>query len=421
MSLYIGEDVNGNNVLHVTKGSTSASDMRTGILDSTIFHSDMKFLTYKEFEVTVSITPYYCRASRLVPPYIPMHTIDYSHMPSEAVSLLRAGHLFVLVDSTYQQVGIAEGRVIGENLYGCLPKHDIGSVFYRIPSVINNADQKCYDFTSTYDDPRVYGLGVFGNFSTTPTKILIFNLKINGEYVPSYSYSNTAIVVNKDSFNIKGVDFSSIRYLQSAPYTGSRRVTSKFGGSLYEVNRDATLPGFTLTTSNSNTIIKVGNNVVLDSSNPPISNHLNQGVTYNYTFTVNNCSSLTDYKYIGDFSSYIGKAVLIAFTHTKTIHRPNVTTPDVRTRQGCFFTTIIDNSVIGDLDYGFTVQGYYNNTSYYGAFNQAVLRVVNGHLYLSGITSVYPYSQPDINFSGTYYSPYDDIILSNGILTIWLM
>ena len=52
MSLYIGKDINNNSVLHITIGTHSLPDLKSGILSDTIFHNDLPFYSYTIYPIT---------------------------------------------------------------------------------------------------------------------------------------------------------------------------------------------------------------------------------------------------------------------------------------------------------------------------------------------------------------------------------
>lgn len=51
MSLYIGNDDNGKGVFHVTSSAESESDMKSGILPSTVFHNNMQFQNWEIYPI----------------------------------------------------------------------------------------------------------------------------------------------------------------------------------------------------------------------------------------------------------------------------------------------------------------------------------------------------------------------------------
>jgi len=51
MSLFIGKDLEGNGILHITEGVKSATAMKSGVLDDTIFHNDLEFTTFTVYDI----------------------------------------------------------------------------------------------------------------------------------------------------------------------------------------------------------------------------------------------------------------------------------------------------------------------------------------------------------------------------------
>lgn len=54
MSLYVGKDTNGDNILHLTNGQVALSSMQSSTpLASTVFHNNMNLLTYDIYPITL--------------------------------------------------------------------------------------------------------------------------------------------------------------------------------------------------------------------------------------------------------------------------------------------------------------------------------------------------------------------------------
>lgn len=63
MSLFIGKDNNGKDIMHITENSYSAEDMKNNIKSDTIFHNDLPFYTYDIYPVSAVMSDsrgYYC-------------------------------------------------------------------------------------------------------------------------------------------------------------------------------------------------------------------------------------------------------------------------------------------------------------------------------------------------------------------------
>lgn len=59
MSLYIGNDNNGNGLLHITTNKHNIYDMKGGVLPDTIFHNDLEFSGYELYDIIEGSVGYY--------------------------------------------------------------------------------------------------------------------------------------------------------------------------------------------------------------------------------------------------------------------------------------------------------------------------------------------------------------------------
>lgn len=57
MSIYIGKDNTNSNIVHITKGANSEYDLKSGVLDNTVFHSKLALSSYRV--VPISPVTYY--------------------------------------------------------------------------------------------------------------------------------------------------------------------------------------------------------------------------------------------------------------------------------------------------------------------------------------------------------------------------
>lgn len=76
MSLYIGKNSNNKAIMHITNTSISESGMKTGILPSTSFHTEIQYLTYETYSPTSVI-------------YVSTYGETLLVLPSNLVSLMR--------------------------------------------------------------------------------------------------------------------------------------------------------------------------------------------------------------------------------------------------------------------------------------------------------------------------------------------
>lgn len=412
MSFYLGASNNGNNILHITKNRDSLVNMQNGITDNSVYHSDMVFIDYEEFEIQEVITSrYFCQTSRIIPPNVPVHKIPYTSLPSYAVTLLREGNLFMLVDNNYTQVGRAAGKVFSKGWYGCISNYNLDMVFYTSTG--------CGEERFTYDNPNTNALGITGQFDTLPTKILIFNVKHNGTFTDLYPSTSNEIKLSRSEMSVNGVDLSSLRYLQNKEYPGSTPLTTANAGTLYKVS-PPTVGDFYLNVTDSGTTIRRGSYTIIDSNNPPVSNHLSTIVKHSINVDTGDNYTLTNLINLGDVSQYLNKLVLIGINCLQTYKYPNGTILETKSLNTTSVTSFKNNEVIAMIGYNFAFGIYYNATAFYGSFNQLVLRISNGTLFIAGKTSRYAYKNSDVSFSGNYAGPKEDLTIA-GDLTLCIL
>jgi hypothetical protein len=407
MSFYLGADNNGNNILHITKGTNNLADMQNGIIDSSVYHSDMVFVNYEEFDITrIVSTGYFCRTGRFVPPYVQLDRIFYPDLDTRAVELLREGRLFMLVDDTYTQVANNAGSVFASGWYGCVSNYNLDAVFYT--SVI------CGDVRYSYDDPKTNALGITGKFSKTPTKILIFNVKHDGTFVDLYPSTSNEIVLNKEEISVNGVDLSSLRYLQNKQYVGSTPISTINAGTIYKV-APPNAGNFYLDVTESGTTIKRGNEVIIDSRNPPVSNHVSTVIKHSINVDTGDNYTLNNIVNLGSVTSYLGKTVLISVNCLQSYKGADGAVYSSKDLVTTSVTALNNNEVISLIAYQFAFGRYYNATAFYGSFNQLVLRIVDGTLFIAGKTSRYPYNVSGVSYTGGYEGRRLDLKLTGEI------
>ena len=57
MSFYLGTGGSGK-IMHITKGSYTDTTMQGGILPDTVFHSDLRYITYELYDA-INYAPYW--------------------------------------------------------------------------------------------------------------------------------------------------------------------------------------------------------------------------------------------------------------------------------------------------------------------------------------------------------------------------
>ena len=412
MSFYLGKDIDDKNILHITKTPASSFEMQGGILESSVYHTDMVFVDYEEFDIpNIVQVPYFCPSSRIIPPYVPVNKIPYSALSDRAVQLLKEGRLFTIVDDTYTQVYNPSGNVFSRGWYGSVSNYNLDSVFYT--------NSGCGERRYSYNSPLVTALGVTGEFNTVPKKILIFNIRHDGSFIDLYPKTSEEIVLNRSQVLVRGVDFSSLYYIQNKQYPGSKLITTANAGSLYRISPPGS-GNFSINVSENSSVISMGSSVLVDSNNPPSSNHISRVVSIPININTGDNFNLTNLMSLMNVSNYLGRTVLVSVNCVQGFKNSSGVVAGTKDIVTTSITSLKNNEVISMVGYNFTFGTYFNATAFYGAFNQLVLRVVNGVLYLSAKTSRHPYNNSSVSYNGNYGGPRDDLKF-DGVITLCIL
>ena len=104
MSLYIGDDNKSDKVLHITQGSNTASELKSGVLPNTVFHNDLDFLTYTLYHVS-SLGFWSYNYSG--------YNFTYEKYSSAGIAQIFTADAYYLLSSTYANVGASINWTIG--------------------------------------------------------------------------------------------------------------------------------------------------------------------------------------------------------------------------------------------------------------------------------------------------------------------
>lgn len=89
MSTFIGRDNKGRGTLHVTSREHSEADMKTGVLESTLFHTDIPFIrTNDSYNATLKVREPWDKKFNAA-------AIEVWQFPPAMISKIRAGYLFI--------------------------------------------------------------------------------------------------------------------------------------------------------------------------------------------------------------------------------------------------------------------------------------------------------------------------------------
>lgn len=322
MSIYIGKDVNGNNLVHITQGQASEALLKSSPINSTVFHSRQALSSYRLIPVRAGpFVPYYSiygRASGFnyallstwfiggndsnwytnIPavgwhPYT-INATDYAYLVTHVTN---KPNRVVFLDSNYKIItGIGIGNLI---------------------SIVRNTQYGWYWSTTPSTS---YGLGVVSfQFADAPivSYILVIDDSFYQPLTGTISIDNTGFYVG--STNI----FTDRKLVTTVPSSSSIMVTEE----LYLTTVPAAGTGFELVTS-PNISIKVGGTELFNSSSssfmpfkPDSTNTLIKSLLYSTSYVdtlVYTMSSTESFCIVGATIDYLYRQTTNYALTTKT-------------------------------------------------------------------------------------------------------
>lgn len=192
MSLYIGKDGNGIPTLHITGGSTDLASMRAGVLDTTVFHSSLAYLTYEIIPITAAV---YSSGYTFF-------TIDRNL--SADLGTTNKGYFFIVGGTVYtggsylSRTSYWDGRIVGIE----------GQDSYGAWSDVYPKYGWSFSFTPSYTYNK---FGVPGDFSAVTNYLVAVNI-VNNAYVP-ISLNTSGIHMSRTSFTVNGKELLNFKYI----------------------------------------------------------------------------------------------------------------------------------------------------------------------------------------------------------------
>ena len=265
MSFYTGK-YNGKTQCHITSGSHNIQTMRGGVNSATVFHTDVKYVRITPAKLIRHSYEYVHYLTRTVNGkvwYTEYHQRARYRLPSNILSLIRAGYAFFVTSGDY-----TTGQALKSNINSDT-KLRIKTVFYdgtiqydeEVISWDNGCDGYCYEKNGY--------LYVHTNSHYVLT-LSVLDIKYNGYKDPMTSRFTNEVLINRYSFNVNGIDIAKLKYLSVSNKNSSDSVVNTGtlfkGGSFQLVNTKPTGSGIKFSCKPSTgTQVSVGGNIVIDS------------------------------------------------------------------------------------------------------------------------------------------------------------
>ena len=249
MSLYIGRDDNNNGILHITASPENSTDMKSGILNSTVFHNEFEFLTYDLIPVTMS-----CVSATYINRTVYMYRMNIS-LPD-----LNNFIAYEFLDSSMNLV-------------------DKGQVFWYDNSGYTNTTTTSYKGGGSYPN-NIWAIGQINNYcKATAASTIRYVLKL----YKSKPLTGSGVDIAYGNISVGGHNLLDFRYVYQGTLVESAyypQITP-----LIQLIDASKVPGtLEITSSAANsTLITKGGVPVIDSSGQYISG---TGISYNYNITI---------------------------------------------------------------------------------------------------------------------------------------
>lgn len=260
MSIYIGKDVNGNNLVHITQGQASEALLKSSPINSTVFHSRQALSSYRLIPVTAgSFVPYYSiygSASGFNYALLSTWFIG-GNDPNEYTNIPAVGWRHYTINATdyaylVTHVTSKPNRVVFlDSNYKILAGIGIGNLI----SIVRNTQ---YGWLWSTTPSTSYGLGVV-SFQFADAPIVSYILVIDDSF---YQPLTGTISIDNTGFYVGNTNiFTDRKLVTTVPSSSSIKVTEE----LYLTTVPAAGTGFELVTS-PNISIKVGGAELFNST-----------------------------------------------------------------------------------------------------------------------------------------------------------
>lgn len=252
MSFYLGKDNTNKNILHITKGVATQASLQSGILPTTVFHSDLPYVSYTVYDA-IHYTDYEKSG---------WYSTTSVEFPIEAIQNILNGNkiYMVVVDgSVFTSCDFYKAEIpFGSNI----PIGVSVGTWYASDSYAGS-EQIYYDDYShttveTHRYKKIQGSG------KRNVKLIVFDISVDGTYI-SPAFSNNTVYINNQHILIKGVDLLNYRYISPTTVNNSDMIITD-GISSYQLVNSVVGNGLSLNTQNNEVIVSVGGIPVFDTT-----------------------------------------------------------------------------------------------------------------------------------------------------------
>ena len=248
MSFYLGKDTNNKAVMHITKGYRTSNQLRGGILEDTIFHTDLPYVQYTVHKATISpINDNYTDANYGLS--LPIATLDKLGQYSFCFVVEHSGR-FELYE-TYQP-NMTLTRSTGPGNYRNYSRFLWSNSSFNSVSSVTNSNHR-YPALLLSDRSAV-------------TNIWVVILDTGITHTTSTNSSET-MAVGRGRLDVGGTSLATFRYVTPVPVNNTDPIVyTPNGGSIQFVNFYVGVEtSLSITSESGRSIIRSGDKKIFDS------------------------------------------------------------------------------------------------------------------------------------------------------------
>lgn len=265
------------NVLVATTESKSLLDIRNVKPRDCEFHSDLKYVTYKKYNATVTDYGYVTHYTGylLSQNASPIYSVVVAEFPSDFYNYLDR-QLIVIVDNMYTLSNFS-------SIFGVHsgPKPSVTKFGHKWVNRLPLGTQTNYPLDEPVNHPsnsyryllvpkRLTDLNWSGQLNQAPysvpsVSILVTNYKLDGTYVPPLeNYPESGIKINNNSLIINNYNLFDLYYLSNVRLNAADKEIKTEQASLF-IQSDSSLPGMKIQSDPNRTVITRGQHTLFDT------------------------------------------------------------------------------------------------------------------------------------------------------------
>lgn len=242
MSFYLGKNTSGDAVLAISRAHDTAATLADASNKANLaFHSNYSYLNITEYTVVVN------KDTSAGFSFSRTHDVFKIAVPSTLFKVAGTPRMFIILFGA----SISPVTCYTHSTYTATHLNDI----------LYNIAHPCYNYT---DDTVLLVTPTTGTPSTE-IRFILFDLDFKGNVINNVFTSNS-ISVSTSAFLVRGIDYFSTKWLVTPAINNIDRMITLFGTTFQIVNSVYTPGPVSIAVSGSQTAIRKGGKLVLDSS-----------------------------------------------------------------------------------------------------------------------------------------------------------